>query len=35
MVGITSIGQGTAELLGMNNDERIEMRAVLQGLGDM
>ena len=33
--GITAVGRATAELLDMNNDERVEMRAELQDCGEM
>jgi hypothetical protein len=33
--GITAVGRATVELLDMNNDERVEMRAELQDCGEM
>jgi hypothetical protein len=33
--GITRVGRATVELLDMNNDERVEMRAELQDFGEM
>jgi hypothetical protein len=33
--GITAVGRATVELLDMNNDERVEMRAELQDFGEM
>ena len=33
--GVTAVGRATVELLDMNNDERVEMRAELQDTGEM